>query len=402
MPVGKIEVPRLNKVAGIRLATIEAAIRYPERKDLVLFALDNNARLSAVFTQNHFCAAPVLVCREHLKKAVPKYLIINTGNANAGTGDTGLQAAQAVCQALAEKTGVTAEQILPFSTGVTAEQLPVNRITDALDRLIEKLHEDGWNAAAEGIMTTDTVPKGASVSFDIDGEKVTITGISKGSGMIRPDMATMLSFIATDADIAKAELDKMLKTASDKSFNRITIDGDTSTNDSCVLMASCTGAKIDTDKGYDKFLLNLTELMQTLAQNMVRDAEGASKFISVKIGGGLDSAECLEAAYSIAHSPLVKAAFFASDPNWGRIMVALGNARIKNLDIRKINAWLGEVKILENGAMAADYTEAAGSQVMQKQEIAVQVDLGRGQAEETVWTSDLSHEYVTINADYRT
>jgi len=402
MPVGTIKTPKLHPVTGIKIATVKAGIRYVGRKDLVLFAIEDSATVSAVFTKNHFCAAPVQICREHLQTTSPRYLIINTGNANAGTGIEGMEAARQVCKTLATKAKVPAASILPFSTGVTVEKLPVDRIVAGLDGLLEKLDVNGWNDAAEGIMTTDTVPKGATVKFSIDGEEVTITGITKGSGMIKPNMATMLSFIGTDVAVAKEELDLMLLTACDKSFNRITVDGDTSTNDSCVLMASSRGVKLDTDKKREKFLEQLIKLQQTLAQNMVQDAEGATKFITIKVSGGASSGECLNAAYIIAHSPLVKTAFFASDPNWGRIMVALGNCKIKEFDVSKVNIWLGEVKVLENGAMAQSYTEESGSKVMRKEQIIVRIDLGRGSYKESVWTSDLSHDYITINADYRT
>ena len=405
MAVGDVSMPHMHVVKGVKIGSTEAHVRYPNRRDLVIFQFAENTKVAGVFTQNAFCAAPVQVSKAHLLEADPRYLVINTGNANAGTGALGLKNAQQTCQALADIAGVTATQILPFSTGVIGEQLPMPRILAGLEPAISDLSETHWDAAAKGIMTTDTTPKGASEQFELDGVIYTMTGISKGAGMIRPNMATMLSFVATDAPIAKNLVQKLLKISVDQSFNRITIDGDTSTNDSCIFAATgqAGGVEISSeqDARYSTVLEVLSRIMKRLAQLIVRDGEGATKFITVTVEGGQNTEECCEVAYSIAHSPLVKTAIFASDPNWGRILCAIGYAKIQNLDVEKVQVWLDEVQICKDGGAAADYTEEAGAQVMQQTEMTIRVNLGRGDAKDTVYTCDLSYDYVKINADYR-
>jgi len=387
-------------IKGIRLSTVAAGIRYPNRKDLVLFEIDEGATVSGVFTQNIFAAAPVLLCREHLAVASPRYLLINTGNANAGTGDKGLNDARQTCEALATLSGVIPAEILPFSTGVTTEFLPTQPIIDHMEVLLDGLGEASWTEAATGIMTTDTVPKALGVRFEIGGEVVTISGMTKGSGMIRPNMATMLSYIATDAAIAKSSLDKMLQTAMAQSFNRITVDGDTSTNDSCVLIATGKGKTLGGEKDEAIFLAQLIKLVRDLAQMMVRDAEGASKFVTITVSGGASSQDCLQVAYRIAHSPLVKTAFASGDANLGRIMVAIGNAEVAGLQADAVTMHVGGVRILHHGIDPA-YVEAKVVDILKQPEFEVCVDLGMGTEVETVWTCDLTHEYISINADYR-
>ncbi|MEB3754699.1 bifunctional glutamate N-acetyltransferase/amino-acid acetyltransferase ArgJ [Acinetobacter sp. MD2(2019)] len=405
MAVGDVSMPHMHVVKGVKIGSTEAHVRYPNRRDLVVFEFAEKTHVAGVFTQNAFCAAPVQVSKAHLLEADPRYLVINTGNANAGTGVVGLNNAKQTCQTLADITGVTAAQILPFSTGVIGEQLPMPRLLAGLQPAVSDLNEAHWDAAATGIMTTDTTPKGASEQFKLDGVVYTMTGISKGAGMIRPNMATMLSFVATDAPIAKHLVQQLLSIAVNQSFNRITIDGDTSTNDSCIFAATgqAGGVEISTEQDvrYAAILEVFIRVMKRLAQLIVRDGEGATKFISVTVEGGLDTDECCEVAYSIAHSPLVKTAIFASDPNWGRILCAIGYAKIKNLDVEKVQVWLDEVQICKDGGAAADYTEEAGARVMQQTEMTIRVDLGRGHAKDTVYTCDLSYDYVKINADYR-
>jgi glutamate N-acetyltransferase/amino-acid N-acetyltransferase len=340
-----------------------------------------------------------------LAQANPRYLVINTGNANAGTGKLGMQNAQLTCLKLAELAQVEAFEVLPFSTGVIGEQLPIERLTQGLQPALTSLKGDAWNDAATGIMTTDTTPKGASEQFELDGITYTMTGISKGAGMIRPNMATMLSFVATDMPIARTLVQKMLKVSADQSFNRITVDGDTSTNDSCIFAATgCAGGveiTTEDDVRYTVVLEVLSRVMKRLAQLIIRDGEGATKFITVAVEGGHNTQECCDIAYSIAHSPLVKTAIFASDPNWGRILAAIGYAGVKDLDVEKIQVWLDEVQICKDGGAAEDYTEEAGARVMSQTEMTIRVDLGRGPAKDTVYTCDLSYDYVKINADYR-
>ena len=405
MAVGDVTMPQMHVVKGVKIGSAEAYVRYPNRRDLVIFEFAQGSNAAGVFTQNAFCAAPVHICKAHLQLGNPRYLVINTGNANAGTGKIGMANAEATCVKLAELAGVSASEILPFSTGVIGEQLPLERLMVGLQPALNTLKEDAWLDAATGIMTTDTLPKGASEQFELDGVMYTMTGISKGAGMIRPNMATMLSYVATDAPISRELVQQLLKTTVNVSFNRITVDGDTSTNDSCIFVATgqAGGAEITStdDARYAAVLDVLTRVMKRLAQLIVRDGEGATKFITVAVEGGADTQECCDIAYSIAHSPLVKTAIFASDPNWGRILAAIGYAGVKNLDVEKIQVWLDDVQICKDGGAAADYTEEAGARVMSQAEMTIRVDLGRGQAKDTVYTCDLSYDYVKINADYR-
>ncbi|NHC04931.1 bifunctional glutamate N-acetyltransferase/amino-acid acetyltransferase ArgJ [Acinetobacter sp. 187] len=405
MAVGDVTMPQMHVVQGVKIGSAEAYVRYPNRRDLVVFEFAQGTNVAGVFTQNAFCAAPVHISKAHLAITNPRYLVINTGNANAGTGKTGMANAETTCAKLAELTGVQASEILPFSTGVIGEQLPIDRLTAGLQPALDTLNDDAWAIAASGIMTTDTLPKGASEQFELDGVTYTMTGISKGAGMIRPNMATMLGFVATDAPIARPLVQQLLNIAVNQSFNRITIDGDTSTNDSCIFAATgqAGGAEIATqnDVRFGTVLDVLTRVMKRLAQLIVRDGEGATKFMTVSVEGGANTQECCDIAYSIAHSPLVKTAFFASDPNWGRILAAIGYAGVPDLDVEKIQVWLDDVQICKDGGAAEDYTEEAGAQVMAQPEITIRVDLGRGEAKDTVYTCDLSYDYVKINADYR-
>ena len=392
-------------VAGVELGTTMAAIRKQNRRDVMVMRFAEGTHAAGVFTQNRFAAAPVQVCRAH--QAVTKNvrgLVVNTGIANAGTGQTGLDDAHATCSALAEMLGCKPEETLVFSTGVIMEPLPMDRLLAGIPKAVENLDSNHWIEAAQAIMTTDTVHKAFSTKAVIDGKLVTITGISKGSGMIEPRMATMLGFIATDAAVAPEVLAGVAKRVADASFNRITVDGDTSTNDSFITIATGQGElSIDSenDPNLDALVAALTIVGQHLAQSMVRDGEGASKFITVRVEGARTQAEALQVCYAVAHSPLVKTAFFASDPNLGRILAAVGNSRVEDLDASKVNLWLDEVQVARNGGRAAEYREEDGVRVMTKPEITVRIDLGRGTQTETVWTTDLSHDYVTINADYR-
>ena len=408
MPVN-LAAPRaedLHPVAGLRIGVAMAGVRKTNRKDLVLFVLDEGAAVAGVFTNNRFCAAPVQLCREHLAGGHGiRALVINTGNANAGTGADGLQRARQTCDALARHLGVAPEQVLPFSTGVIMETLPVERIVAGMPAALAVLAPERWLDAAEGIMTTDTLPKAASTRVMIGGKAVTVTGIAKGAGMIRPNMATMLGFVATDAAIDAALLPPLLREAADESFNRITIDGDTSTNDSFVLIATQRAghapiARLDSAEGR-ALRQAVIEVSRRLAQAIVRDGEGATKFITVRIEGGRTQQECKLAAYAIAHSPLVKTAFFASDPNLGRILAAVGYAGIDDLDQGLIDLFLDDVHVVIQGGRHPAYAEADGQRVMKQSEITIRVDLHRGSAQATVWTCDLSHDYVSINADYR-
>lgn len=397
---------QLHPVAGVRLGIAEAGVRKANRKDLVVFELAEGSAVAGVFTQNRYCAAPVQVCREQLAAgSAIRALVINTGNANAGTGADGLARARRTAAALAGLLGVQPQQVLPFSTGVIMETLPVERIEAGLPAALADLAPAHWAEAATGIMTTDTLPKAASRQVQIGGKTVTVTGISKGAGMIRPNMATMLGFIATDAVIAPALLQPLVKAAADASFNRITIDGDTSTNDSFVLIATRQAGHaeitaLDSAEG-QALQTAVFAVAQQLAQAIVRDGEGASKFITVQIEGGQTEAECQLAAYAIAHSPLVKTAFFASDPNLGRILCAVGYAGIADLDQTRIEMFLDDVHVVTQGGRNPAYREEDGQRVMKQAEITVRVNLGRGAASATVWTCDLSHDYVSINADYR-
>lgn len=400
---------QLTAVTGIELGHAEAGVRKPDRKDLLVMKLAPTATVAGVFTTNRFCAAPVQVCKAHLEglhiAGMPiRALVINTGNANAGTGEAGLAHANTVCASLADLLGCDTAQILPFSTGVILEPLPVDRIIAGLPQALSHLQADNWYRAAETIMTTDTQPKAASRQVVINGETITLTGISKGAGMIKPNMATMLGFVATDAKVSQTVLEHMVKQAADHSFNCITIDGDTSTNDSFMLIA--TGAatldvtSIDSPE-YAALADAVTALSRELAQMIVRDGEGATKFITVTVEAGKSIEECRQIGYAIAHSPLVKTAFFASDPNLGRILAAIGYAGVTDLDVSKLNLYLDDVWVARNGGRHPDYREQEGQRVMQQSEITVRVNLARGDAAATIWTCDLSHEYVTINADYR-
>jgi len=396
----------LNAVAGVSLGVTEAGVRKTNRKDLTVITLEPGAVVGAVFTQNRFCAAPVQLCKQHLAAGNDiRALVINTGVANAGTGEAGLQHAFAVCQAAAALLNVKPEQILPFSTGVIMEPLPVQRVVDGLPKALAARAADNWTLASQAIMTTDTLPKATSRQISIDGKTVTITGMSKGAGMIRPNMATMLGFMATDAAIASGLMKSLAHELAEASFNRITIDGDTSTNDSFVVIASGKAGHPEiTDWQTDSARLlkqALLDVARWLAQAIVRDGEGATKFITVSIEGGRDTAECRQVAYAIAHSPLVKTAFFASDPNLGRILAAVGYAGIADLDQSLIDLYLDDVHVATRGGRHPDYREEDGQRVMKQDEITVRVLLGRGLAQDQVWTCDLSHEYVTINADYR-
>ncbi|MCA0913855.1 bifunctional glutamate N-acetyltransferase/amino-acid acetyltransferase ArgJ [Marinobacter nauticus] len=405
MAVGPGTLPDFFPVAGIKLGTASAGIKRPGRKDIVVFELAPETRVAGIFTRNQFCAAPVVLSRRHLSQDAPRYLLINTGNANAGTGERGLADAAACCEALAKEAGISPSQVLPFSTGVIGEPLPVAKIVSALPEALADTREDRWAEAASGIMTTDTRPKGASRQVDLDGHRVTISGISKGAGMIRPNMATMLGFIATDARLAPEVLQTLASELGEKSFNRITIDGDTSTNDACMLMASGQygGPEITADS---PLLPELREALQDvyleLAHAIVRDGEGATKFVTIDVSGAASQQEALDVAYTVAHSPLVKTALFASDPNWGRILAAVGRAGVENLDLNALEIYLGDVCLVRNGGRADDYSEARGQAVMDQEEITIAIDLKRGNVRETVWTCDFSHDYVTINAEYRT
>jgi glutamate N-acetyltransferase / amino-acid N-acetyltransferase len=396
----------LLPVPGVELGVAMAGVRKANRRDLVVLTLAEGSAVAGVFTKNRFCAAPVQVCREHLAvSSAVRALLINTGNANAGTGADGLARARRTCEALAAQLGVKAQQVLPFSTGVIMETLPVERIEAGLPAALAARQAAGWAEAAQGIMTTDTLPKAASRQVQICGRTVTLTGISKGAGMIRPNMATMLGFVATDAVVAPALLQPLVSEAADQSFNRITIDGDTSTNDCFMLIATRQAghAEITSLDSADAKILRgaLVSLAQQLAQAIVRDGEGATKFITVRIDGGRDEAECRRAAYAIAHSPLVKTAFYASDPNLGRILAAVGYAGIDDLDQGLIDLFLDDVHVARQGGRHPDYREEDGQRVMKQSEIGVRVDLHRGDASTTVWTCDFSHDYVSINADYR-
>lgn len=405
MPVGLGPLPVLHAVPGFELGIASAGIKRPGRKDVVVMRCVEGTRVAGVTTTNAFCAAPVLVTREHLQGEV-RYLLTNTGNANAGTGADGLANARRSCESLATLVGVPASAVLPFSTGVIGEPLPVAKIEGALQAALDDLSENNWAAAAEGIMTTDTVPKGASRQFQHDGVTITVTGISKGAGMIRPNMATMLGYIATDAKVAQNVLQDLVRDAANKSFNRITIDGDTSTNDCCMLIATGAAAvpEISAASGelFAKFKAAVLEVFMEVAQAIVRDGEGATKFVTVEVNGGANHQECLDVAYAVAHSPLIKTALFASDPNWGRILAAVGYAGVKDLDVSLIDVYLSGVCIASKGGRASTYTEAQGAAVMAEAEIQIRIELGRGQCSETIWTTDLSHEYVKINAEYRT
>ena len=405
MAVGEYPFPTMHPVKGVKLTAVCAGIKKVNRRDVVLFELAEGSNVAGVFTKNAFCAAPVTVCREHLSKAPIRYLIINSGNANACTGEQGLADAKLTCAAIAEAKGLKAEQVLPFSTGVIGEPLPVAKIVAAIPEALSKVSETGWDDAGAGIMTTDTRAKGFSEQFEYQGKVITVNGIAKGAGMIKPNMATMLGYIATDAKISQPLLQQLARDAADKSFNRITIDGDTSTNDSCILIAT---GQIDlpeitsaTGELYEKLRSTILAAHIHLAKSIVSDGEGATKFVTVAVSGGATRDECLDVSYAVAHSPLIKTALFASDPNWGRIVAAIGYAGLDNLDASKVVVHLNDVLIVKNGGRAATYTEAQGQAVMSGAEISININLNRGNFSETIWTTDLSYEYVRINADYR-
>ena len=396
----------LLPVKGVMLGVAEAGVRKADRKDLVVMQLAEGTTVAGVFTQNRFCAAPVILCREHLALARPlRALVVNTGNANAGTGEDGLVRARQSCAELAVLLGCESSQILPFSTGVIMEPLPVERIVAALPDALADCRESNWAQAAEAIMTTDTVPKACSRRLVLGGRTVTVTGMAKGAGMIHPDMATMLGFVATDAAVNREALQQMLNETASRSFNRITVDGDTSTNDSFMLIATgAAGTQTIADWRHPDYAVlaeAVTGVAVWLAQAIIRDAEGATKFITVQVEGGKSEKECLAVAFAIAHSPLVKTAFFASDPNLGRLLCAIGNACIPGLDVGLVQMHLGDVLVAKDGGRNPAYREEDGQRVMKQSEITVRVELARGSARTTVWTSDLSHAYVSINADYR-
>ncbi len=391
----------LHSVAGVELGVAMAGIKKPGRRDLLVVRLAPGAAVAGVFTKNRFCAAPVIVAKKHMKNPV-RALVVNTGNANAGTGKEGLRLALSVCESLAKGIGSKPAQILPFSTGVIMEPLPVGRIVAGLPAAIANLREDNWLSAAEAIMTTDTVPKACSRKVKLSAGEAVVTGIAKGSGMIHPDMATMLGFVATDARVSRKELQSMVKRVADQSFNCITVDGDTSTNDSFMLIATGKGVSASSRKDFLNLEKTITQVARQLAQAIIRDGEGATKFVTVAVERGRSAAECRKIAYAIAHSPLVKTAFFASDPNLGRILAAIGYAGIRDLDTGKVDLYLDRILVAKAGARHPAYVEELGVKAMQKPEFTVRAVLNRGRASATVWTCDLSYDYVKINAEYRT
>ncbi|WP_375177243.1 bifunctional glutamate N-acetyltransferase/amino-acid acetyltransferase ArgJ [Marinobacter mobilis] len=405
MAVGPGTLPEFFPVAGVRLGIASAGIKKPGRKDLVVFELAEGSRVAGIFTTNQFCAAPVTVARQHLAEAAPRYLLINTGNANAGTGEQGLNDALRCCSALSDEVGVAAAEVLPFSTGVIGESLPVDKLVAAMPAALADLSAGNWAQAAAGIMTTDTRPKGASRQVKVGDQVIAISGISKGAGMIRPNMATMLGFVATDANIEPGLLQTLVAELGDQSFNRITIDSDTSTNDACMLVATGQngGELITSDSPcLPPFRAALADVFMELAHAIVRDGEGATKFVTLDVSEAASQDEALAVAYTVAHSPLVKTALYASDPNWGRILAAVGRAGVEGMDLNAIEIWLGDVCLVRNGGRADDYSEERGQAVMDREEITIGINLKRGAVRERVWTCDFSHDYVTINAEYRT
>ncbi|RCV87775.1 bifunctional glutamate N-acetyltransferase/amino-acid acetyltransferase ArgJ [Billgrantia montanilacus] len=408
MAVGETCFPAMPAIDGLRLGSAMAGIKKPGRRDLVVIEIPEGARVAGSFTRNAFCAAPVTVAKANLAACQARgdsarLLVINTGNANAGTGEVGLRDAHATCAELARLAGVTEDAVLPFSTGVIGEPLPMDRLLGGLPTALSSLDEgaESWQQAGEGILTTDTRPKGASVSLEMGEQTVVINGISKGSGMIKPNMATMLAFVATDAAIAQPLLDGLLRETVDRSFNCITVDGDTSTNDACMLIATGRGAEVASDEQIAVFRNGLQRVMTELAQAIIRDGEGATKFVTLQVNEASSREEALDVAFTVAHSPLVKTALFASDANWGRILAAVGRAPVEDFDVTRVTIDLGDIRLVEYGGRAAGYTEEAGSRVMSQEEIVIRITLGRGEESATVWTSDLSHDYVSINAEYR-
>lgn len=393
-----------HAVEGVRLGVTQAHVRYKDRDDLVLIELAEGTQVAGVFTLNAFCAAPVQIGKQHLKLSAPRYLLINTGNANAGTGKKGISNAIRSCELVAQATGCKLEEVLPFSTGVIGEPLKMSAFEQGIPAALEKLDAANWSRAAKGIMTTDTLPKGYSKQFEIAGKKAVVTGISKGAGMIMPNMATMLGFIATDAAVSQEILQLWCKELADRSFNRITIDGDTSTNDSCMLIATGKSELSITDANSDDakaLFAELKEAFQNLAHAIVRDGEGATKFVTIKVSGAASSKEALDVAYTVAHSPLVKTAMFASDANWGRILAAVGRSGVQDFNLDLVQIFLDDVQIVEDGGRYEEYNEQDGAAVFALSEFSVRIELGRGDVEEQLWTCDFSHEYVTINANYR-
>jgi len=405
MAVGRNLFPRLPPIRGCRLSASSAGIRYQGRDDLLVIELTEGSVSAGCFTTNAFQAAPVVIAKEHLKKVSPRYLLVNSGNANACTGDIGLSDAVESCVDLARIGGVETNQVLPFSTGVIGERMNMKALKAALPQAVSALSDDSWEQAARAIMTTDTFPKGVSRSVDINGTKVTINGIAKGSGMIRPDMATMLAYIVTDAAVSQDVLQQICSLSVSQSFNRITVDGDTSTNDACMLVS--TGAagnelieSLD-DIHIEDFLQATAEVFVELAKLLVRDGEGATKLVTVSVAGGVSEKDCLEVAYIVAHSPLVKTALYASDPNWGRIVAAVGRAEVHGLRAENVKLWLDDILVVEEGSVASSYSEALGQSILDKDELELRIDLGMGSHKESIWTCDMSHDYVSINADYR-
>ncbi|OZB35993.1 MAG: bifunctional ornithine acetyltransferase/N-acetylglutamate synthase [Halothiobacillus sp. 14-56-357] len=407
MPVGLTPpvAGSLTPIPGIRLGVAQAGVRKANRDDVLVICLPETATVAGVFTQNRFCAAPVQLCRSHLASTTPRALVINTGNANAGTGEDGLARARQVCLAFANALGCKEDQILPFSTGVIMESLPADRIIAGIPAALANLAEDNWLRAAGAIMTTDTVAKGRTASCQIEGQTVTVTGIAKGSGMIHPNMATMLGYVAIDARVPAGVLQHLLNEVTNESFNRVTVDGDTSTNDSFILMANgrVDAPLVETigSADYHALYAAVAEVSVFLAQALARDGEGATKFVTIEVEQGRDRAECLQIAKAIAHSPLVKTALFASDPNLGRILAAIGYAGIDDLDVNKIGLWLGDVEVVRDGGRDPAYVEARAAEVMKNDEITMRITLGRGSARDRVWTCDFSYDYVKINAEYR-
>ncbi|REG81653.1 bifunctional glutamate N-acetyltransferase/amino-acid acetyltransferase ArgJ [Marinomonas pollencensis] len=406
MAVGLQEFPSIPEIKGVNIGYAEASIKKANKKDVVVFELCEGAAVAGVFTQNAFCAAPVRLCQKHLATTDARYLLINTGNANAGTGKSGMENALLTCNALAQSVGVPVEAVLPFSTGVIGEPLPADKIVAAIPAALSSLTGDNWRAAGVGIMTTDTLPKGSVRHFEFDGRSYTVAGISKGAGMIRPNMATMLGYVFSDIAMDKGVLQAILKEVVNKSFNRITVDSDTSTNDSCVAVATGgAGNELVTDIGSplaQAFIVAFTQVMQELAHAIVRDGEGATKFVTVEVKGAKLESDATKVAFEVAHSPLVKTALFASDPNWGRILAVVGRAGVAELDVDKVQLHINSFEIARDGCRSPGYLEEHGQEAMAPAEIHIQIDLGAGEASDTVWTTDFSHEYVTINADYRT